>query len=160
MRAQIVSCPHGFGTVITSSRLDRVPPGQNRFSYELKGRLVTGDLTIFEDCQRAVDKWNRIIERSLGDAGAAHLLRLPHRRFHRLIGLYAMPTNYYDPDGCCIDAQSFSQARDRWLPSAADRAHIQSLMVPVLERGKIAGWLAPPARGIQGRSFDFEYVRP
>ena len=33
---------------------DRVQPGQNRFSYELKGQLVTGDLTSFDDCQKAV----------------------------------------------------------------------------------------------------------
>ncbi|TAK20801.1 MAG: NAD(P)-dependent oxidoreductase [Chloroflexota bacterium] len=33
---------------------DRVQPAQNRFQYELKGRLVTGDLTSFEDCERAV----------------------------------------------------------------------------------------------------------
>jgi UDP-glucose 4-epimerase len=33
---------------------DRVEPGQNRFKYELKGKLVTGDLTSFDDCQRAV----------------------------------------------------------------------------------------------------------
>lgn len=33
---------------------DRVQPGQNRFQYELKGRLVVGDLTVFEDCERAV----------------------------------------------------------------------------------------------------------
>jgi nucleoside-diphosphate-sugar epimerase len=33
---------------------DRVQPGQNRFSYELRGELVAGDLTSFEECQRAV----------------------------------------------------------------------------------------------------------
>jgi nucleoside-diphosphate-sugar epimerase len=33
---------------------DRVGPDQNRFRYELKGRLVVGDLTSFEDCQAAV----------------------------------------------------------------------------------------------------------
>ena len=33
---------------------DRVRPDQNRFQYELKGRLVVGDLTSFEDCQAAV----------------------------------------------------------------------------------------------------------
>ena len=34
-----------------------------------------------------------------------------------------------------------------------------SLMQPVIERGKMAGWIAPPARGINGQPADFEYVR-
>src|SRR5262245_44072654 len=33
---------------------DRLEPGRNRFQYELRGQLVTGDLTCFDDCQRAV----------------------------------------------------------------------------------------------------------
>src|SRR5581483_5511571 len=37
-----------------------------------------------EDCQRAVNKWNRTIEA----AGFSERLRLPHRRFHRQQGIY------------------------------------------------------------------------
>jgi len=33
------------------------------------------------------------------------------------------------------------------------------LMKPVHETGKIANWIAPPARGINGNPFEFEYVR-
>ncbi|HEY3081550.1 MAG TPA: NAD(P)-dependent oxidoreductase [Chloroflexota bacterium] len=33
---------------------DRVAPGQNTFSYEIKHPVVVGDLTSFEDCQKAV----------------------------------------------------------------------------------------------------------
>ncbi|MDW8284417.1 MAG: benzoyl-CoA 2,3-epoxidase subunit BoxB, partial [Myxococcales bacterium] len=95
-----------------------------------------------EDCQRAVDKWNRIIERSLGAAAAEQLLRLPHRRFHRHIGLYAMPGHHFDPEGRPIDAATFARKRDQWLPSQSDRAYIQSLMTPVYGRGQIANWLA------------------
>jgi benzoyl-CoA 2,3-dioxygenase component B len=29
----------------------------------------------------------------------------------------------------------------------------------VYERGKVASWIAPPARGINGKPADFEYVR-
>jgi benzoyl-CoA 2,3-dioxygenase component B len=32
-------------------------------------------------------------------------------------------------------------------------------MHPVRERGKIAQWIAPPARGVKGLPFDYEYVR-
>jgi benzoyl-CoA 2,3-dioxygenase component B len=31
-------------------------------------------------------------------------------------------------------------------------------MVPVLEPGKVAGWVAPPTRGFGGKGLDFEYV--
>jgi benzoyl-CoA 2,3-dioxygenase component B len=29
----------------------------------------------------------------------------------------------------------------------------------VVKPGKIASWIAPPARGINGQSFEFEYVK-
>jgi benzoyl-CoA 2,3-dioxygenase component B len=32
-------------------------------------------------------------------------------------------------------------------------------MVPCHEKGKTAGWIAPPAKGIQGMPIDYEYVR-
>jgi benzoyl-CoA 2,3-dioxygenase component B len=31
-------------------------------------------------------------------------------------------------------------------------------MTPVHERGKIAGWIAPPRKGINGQRFDYDYV--
>jgi benzoyl-CoA 2,3-dioxygenase component B len=107
-----------------------------------------------EDCQRAVDKWNRTIERS----GATELrLALPNRRFHRNQGIYA--GTHFDPGGRPISAEAWQASRDQWLPSEVDYAYVESLMKPVHERGKIASWLAPPARGINGQSFDYEYVR-
>jgi len=46
------------------------------------------------------------------------------------------------------------------LPSAADRAYVDSLMArPVVTPGHFAGWIAPPARGINGQPADFQYVR-
>jgi benzoyl-CoA 2,3-dioxygenase component B len=32
-------------------------------------------------------------------------------------------------------------------------------MHAVVEPGKIAGWVAPPTRGINGQPFEYEYVR-
>ena len=32
-------------------------------------------------------------------------------------------------------------------------------MEAVHEPGKIANWIAPPTRGINGKPFEFEYVR-
>jgi benzoyl-CoA 2,3-dioxygenase component B len=46
-----------------------------------------------------------------------------------------------------------------WLPTEADHAFVQSLMQPVTEIGRFANWIAPPARGINGKPVDFEYVR-
>jgi benzoyl-CoA 2,3-dioxygenase component B len=46
-----------------------------------------------------------------------------------------------------------------WLPTDADRAFVASLMGRVVEPGKFAGWIAPPASGINGQSMDAEYVR-
>jgi benzoyl-CoA 2,3-epoxidase subunit B len=106
-----------------------------------------------EDCQRAVDKWNRSLER----AGLSLRLRLPHRRFHRHIGLYAnLP---FDVDGNHLDAADFERKKSEWLPNDADRAFVDALMSPVYEPGKIAQWLGPPSKGINGKPFDFEYVR-
>ena len=31
-------------------------------------------------------------------------------------------------------------------------------MRPVYERGKIAAWIAPPQKGINGQPFDYDYV--
>lgn len=112
------------------------------------------------DCQRAVDKWNRTLERVLGPRAAAHKLRLPHRRFHRQIGIYSMEAgHYFDTDGNPISRDAFEKNRSCVLPTDADRAYIQALMQKVTEPGKIAGWIAPPARGINGQPFAFEYVR-
>jgi benzoyl-CoA 2,3-dioxygenase component B len=106
------------------------------------------------DCQRAVDKWNRTIERS---GATSQRLRLPNRRFHRAIGLYAgLP---FDVDGQLIERAAWDARQAEWLPSAADRTLVESLMHPVTTPGKIASWIAPPSKGINGQGFDFQYVR-
>jgi benzoyl-CoA 2,3-dioxygenase component B len=65
----------------------------------------------------------------------------------------------FDPEGNVISQEEFEARRDEWLPSDADKQYIKSLMHPVLEPGKIAQWIAPPARGINSQPFDYEYVR-
>jgi benzoyl-CoA 2,3-dioxygenase component B len=106
-----------------------------------------------EDCQRAVDKWNRTLER----AGRGERFRLPHRRFHRHQGIYS--GHHFDIEGNMISAEEFERRKNEWLPGEADIAYIESLMKGVHEPGKIASWIAPPARGINGQPFEFEYVR-
>jgi benzoyl-CoA 2,3-dioxygenase component B len=106
-----------------------------------------------EDCQRGCDRWNKVIER----AGSGFRLKIPSRRFNRGIGIYA--GHCFTPDGEMITREEWERQRDEWLPSEADRAYVMSLMRPVFEPGKIASWIAPPERGINGRPFDFAYVR-
>jgi benzoyl-CoA 2,3-dioxygenase component B len=106
------------------------------------------------DCQRGVDKWNRVLEA----AGIEYRLKLPSRRFHRHIGLYADVSA--TPAGELITKDEFARRRGEWLPDDADEAYVKSLMTkPVYEAGKMANWLAPPARGIKGKAIEFEYVR-
>ncbi|HXV76581.1 MAG TPA: benzoyl-CoA 2,3-epoxidase subunit BoxB [Candidatus Polarisedimenticolaceae bacterium] len=106
-----------------------------------------------DDNQRGVDRWNKTIR----EEGIDFEIRLPNRRFNRKMGIHA--GSWFDPDGNRITPEEFEAKRNGWLPSDADKSYIRQLMVPVLERGKIANWLAPPARGINGQPFDFEYVR-
>lgn len=106
-----------------------------------------------KDCQRGVDRWNKTIR----DEGIEFELRLPSSKFHRQIGMWA--GHCFTPDGQMIDAASFAAQRDQWLPSAADEVYIKSLMSPVYEPGKMASWIAPPAKGINGLANDFVYVR-
>lgn len=139
--------------------------GTYRMEIPKDGSLVAEDVPLrnamneilrdgyVEDCQRGVDRWNRTLER----AGLDDRIRLPHRRFHRHQGLFA--GLQCDPDGRLVDEATWTARRDGWLPSVADKAYVRSLMQGVHERGKIAAWIAPPQKGINGQSFDFEYVR-
>jgi benzoyl-CoA 2,3-dioxygenase component B len=105
------------------------------------------------DCQRGVDRWNAVIKRH----GIDVTLTLPHRGFHRAIGNFA--DLHVSPDGRLITAAEWAAQRAQWLPTAQDQAHVASLMKPVVEPGKFAGWIAPPARGINSQPIEFEYVR-
>jgi benzoyl-CoA 2,3-dioxygenase component B len=107
-----------------------------------------------DDCQRGVDKWNRAIAAH----GIDFQLRLPSRRFHRHIGLYAGLST--DVDGRLIAKDEFERRKGDWLPSDADKAYVQSLMQkPVFDPKQMANWISPPKQGIKGRAVDFEYVR-
>ena len=48
---------------------------------------------------------------------------------------------------------------DSWLPTDEEREYVKSLMKPVYEVGQCAHWIAPPKRGINKQSFDFQYIR-
>jgi benzoyl-CoA 2,3-dioxygenase component B len=105
------------------------------------------------DCQRGVDKWNRAIAKS----GIDFELKLPNRGFNRGIGVFS--GTCVTPDGKVIDRETFEKHRSQWLPTDEDRIHVLSLMKAVTEPGKMASWVSPPLKGINGKPADYEYVR-
>ena len=106
-----------------------------------------------EDCQKGLNRWNR----ALAAAGIDVEIKLPATSFNRQVGTFA--GRAVDPDGRLISDAAWRSGLADWLPTAADRAHVESLMVKVDEPGKMAGWLAPPSSGINQKPLDYEYVR-
>ena len=78
------------------------------------------------------------------------------RVFNRNIGLFRDINT--TPQGQIISNDEWQARKDEWLPTPDDYAFVRSLMVPVIEPGKMAGWIAPPKRGIHGQPIDFDYV--
>jgi benzoyl-CoA 2,3-dioxygenase component B len=105
------------------------------------------------DCQRGLNRWNKEIEKH----GVDMMLTLPYRAFHRRIGVFA--DVHVSPDGRMVTADEWARQVHQWLPTQEDHAFVASLMQPVTASGKVAGWIAPPARGIHGKSIDYEYVK-
>jgi len=107
-----------------------------------------------KDCEIGLKRWNRNIERAGFPALA---LKLPSTRFRRSIGAWVgQPV---DPAGNMISKEQYDKQLHDWIPSAADRAFVMSLMQRVVEPGKIAGWVAPPDRGINNLPVEYEYVK-
>jgi benzoyl-CoA 2,3-dioxygenase component B len=143
----------------------RVLEGTYPMAVLAEGRITTDQVPLrnamnevlrdsyVDDCRRGVDRWNK----TLAKHGVDFELNLPHRRFHRQIGIYS--GTRFDVDGNPITEEEWNRNRDAWLPTDADRAYVQSLMEPVTEPGEIANWIAPPSRGINGKPFEYEYVR-
>ena len=105
------------------------------------------------DCERGLDRWNAAIR----ETGIDFELRLPHVGFNRRIGAFAGARG--SPDGAPLSETDWEEHVGAWLPSADDEAFVRSLMGRVVEPGKMASWIAPPARGIDRKPIDFEYVR-
>ena len=128
-------------TLDTPSGEEQVPT-RNAMNYITRSAYI-------RDCQVGFTRWNRTIAK----AGFNFELSLPSERFNRRVGLWAGVD--LGVDGRPANAGSVASA----LPSQSDRDYVRSLMVPVTDIGKIANWIAPPDRGINNNSFDYEYVR-
>ena len=105
-----------------------------------------------QDCAKGVERWNKIIEKT----GVNFRLELPHTAFHRDIGEFKDINA--TPKGVIVGDAEWAKIKDDYLPSKADGDFIESLMVPVSEPGKFAGWIAAPKVGIDNKPGDFEYV--
>jgi benzoyl-CoA 2,3-epoxidase subunit B len=106
-----------------------------------------------KDSVGGVERWNKVIEK----AGIPVRLSVPHKAFHRNIGM--LKGVKVAPDGRVISEGEWAAHRDTWLPSEGDRAFVASLMGRVVDPGKFANWIAPPVMGINRQPVDFEYVR-
>ncbi|GAC1528425.1 MAG: benzoyl-CoA 2,3-epoxidase subunit BoxB [Ramlibacter sp.] len=110
-------------------------------------------LEYVKDCNIGITRWNMAIKR----AGVDLELKLPSTRFRRSVGAWAgVPTT---PEGQPIAQAEFDANKDGWLPTEADKAFVKSLMQRVVEPGKMAGWIAPPDRGINAQPVEYDYVR-
>src|SRR6201999_3228778 len=74
------------------------------------------------DCQRGLDRWNKIIDRT----GVAFKFVLPHVGFHRQIGEFKDVK--VSPAGELIDDDAWNRGKSQWLPSSDDGDFIASLM--------------------------------
>jgi benzoyl-CoA 2,3-dioxygenase component B len=105
-----------------------------------------------EDCLHGLERWNK----KMAAHGIDFRFRLPDRKFHRHIGVFA--GRHFDPAGRPISAEEWERRRGDWLPTPADT--LKSLQAAaVYEPGKFANYIAPPLRGINQKPIDFEYVR-
>lgn len=105
------------------------------------------------DSQRGVDRWNRVIQQY----GIDYALTLPHRGFNRRIGNFA--GFRVSIDGNIISDDQWVRQWSDWLPSEEDHDFVNSLMKRVVAAGLMASWIAPPARGVDNKASDFEYVK-
>lgn len=135
-------------SVLEEGKLDRREvPMRNAMNEVLRDWYVG-------DCQKGVDRWNKILDHY----GVSDRLRLPDRKFNRGIGMFS--GFHFDPQGRAISAEEWARRRDEWLPSAADKEYLLSIMAePVFKTGQFANYIAPPRRGINHLPVDFEYVR-
>jgi benzoyl-CoA 2,3-dioxygenase component B len=121
-------------------------PALNALNEKLRDDYV-------KDAIAGIERWNKIIEKS----GIAFRLKAPHKAFNRKIG--PLSAVRIDPDGGVVSEADWTHRHLQWLPSEADRAFVASLMGRVVEPGRFANWIAPPARGVNNQPMDFEYVR-
>jgi len=105
------------------------------------------------DNQKGIVYWNKITKK----LGIDFEFKLPNRRFNRRVGMFAGAP--FSLEGNLIEQAAWDAQVTEWLPSLEEKAYVKSLMKPSLVQGEYAGWIAPPAKGLNGQPVDFEYVK-
>jgi benzoyl-CoA 2,3-dioxygenase component B len=132
---------------ISEGRLvEREVPALNALNERLRDRYI-------KDTIGGVGRWNRVLEKQ----GIEDRIMLPHKAFNRRIGSFAGARVALD--GRVIGEEEWRANERKWLPTDDDRAYVASLMGGVAQPGRFAGWIAPPAVGINQQPIDFQYVR-
>src|SRR6202011_1803683 len=124
----------------------RDAPALNALNERLRDDFV-------EDSIAGVEGWNV----GLKKRGTDFRFTVPHKAFNRQIGPLAGLK--ISPEGRVVPPTVWEANVREWLPTAEDRAFVQSLMGRVVEPGKFANWIAPPSAGINGQPVECEYVR-
>ncbi len=132
--------------VVNGALVEKEVPMLNALNEVLRDDYI-------KDSIAGVQRWNKVIEK----AGIPFRLKTPHKAFHRQIGTLAGVK--VSPEGQVVSEAEWNARKDQWLPSEADRAYVGSLMGRVVEPGKFANWISPPAMGINRQPVEFEYVR-
>jgi benzoyl-CoA 2,3-epoxidase subunit B len=126
------------------SMASREVPALTALNYDLRREYTA-------DCAKGVARWNRAL------TGTGLELRLPHEGFNRRVGVFA--GHHVTPEGAIVAPDAWSAAAREWLPTDDDRAHVASVMQPAYEPGRFAGWVSPPAAGVNARPVEFAYVQ-
>jgi benzoyl-CoA 2,3-epoxidase subunit B len=121
-------------------------PALNALNERLRDDFV-------QDSLSGVEAWNTALQKQ----GIDFKFVVPHKAFNRQIGQLAGVR--VSPQGLVVSETTWNNNVHDWLPTAADREYVQSLMGRVVEPGKFANWIAPPSAGINGQPVDCEYVR-
>ena len=132
--------------VVDGKLLEHEAPMLNALNEVLRDDFI-------KDSVGGVGRWNKVIEK----AGITFRLNVPHKAFHRKIGTLSVVR--VSPGGDVVSEAQWNANVDKWLPTVEDRAFVASLMGRVVEPGKFANWIAPPAIGINRQPVNFDYVR-
>jgi benzoyl-CoA 2,3-epoxidase subunit B len=106
-----------------------------------------------KDSIAGVERWNKVLEKH----AIPFRFKAPHKAFNRRIG--SLAGLKVSPGGKVVTDSEWIAMKDQWLATDEDRAYVAGLMGRVVEPGKFANWISPPAMGINRQPVDFEYIR-
>src|SRR5262249_9163117 len=101
--------------IVNGALVGREAPALNALNERLRDDFI-------EDSIAGVNGWNTL----LAKLGVNFRFQVPHKAFNRQIGPLAQ--SRISPSGQVLDEALWSCGVDQWLPTAADREFVRSLM--------------------------------